>query len=107
LTSPPEPVGSALFSNASLLREILYEISTRLSVSERHLETNFALGQEEGLYVGWEFSGVGGVRAKTTSTNPTRFELAVGLAADFKTDIPAGENLSCAGGFCGLLQGRH
>lgn len=42
LTLPPEPVGSALFSNASLLREILYEVSTRLSVSERHLETNFA-----------------------------------------------------------------
>lgn len=42
LTSPPEPVGSALFSSGPLLREILYEVSTRLSVSERHLETNFA-----------------------------------------------------------------
>jgi helicase len=42
LTSPPEPVGSALFSSGPLLREILYEISTRLSVSECHLETNFA-----------------------------------------------------------------
>ncbi len=42
LTSPPEPVRSALFSSGPLLREILYEVSTRLSVSERHLETNFA-----------------------------------------------------------------
>jgi helicase len=42
ITSPPEPVGSAFFSTAPLLREILYEVSTRLSISERHLETNFA-----------------------------------------------------------------
>src|SRR5207248_1401997 len=42
ITSAPEPVGSALFSQGPLLREILYDVSTRLSVSERHLETNFA-----------------------------------------------------------------
>jgi alpha-galactosidase len=61
--------------------------------------------QEEGLYVGWEFSGVGGVRAKTTSTNPTRFELAVGLAPDFKTDIPAGDTYLAPAAFVGCYKG--
>lgn len=41
-TATPEPVKSGLFSTDNLLREILYEVAGRLSVSERHLETNFA-----------------------------------------------------------------
>lgn len=42
LQGTPEPVRSPLFATHPLLREILYEVSTRLSISERHLETNFA-----------------------------------------------------------------
>jgi helicase len=42
LNAKPDPVRSALFSTTHLQREILYEVSSRLSVSETHLETNFA-----------------------------------------------------------------
>lgn len=42
LHGDPEPVRSSLFNTNSLLREILCEVSTRLSISEDHLETNFA-----------------------------------------------------------------
>ncbi len=42
LTVDPEPVRSSLFTTQNLLREILTEIAGRLSISEDHLETNFA-----------------------------------------------------------------
>jgi helicase len=42
LVGTPEPVRSGIFRTDALLREVLYEISTRLSISERHLEFNFA-----------------------------------------------------------------
>ena len=42
LTGEPEPVRSALFSTQNLLREVLTEVSGRLSISEEHLEINFA-----------------------------------------------------------------
>lgn len=42
LTALPEPVRSGLFSSNHLAREVLYEVSSRLSVSERHLEVNYA-----------------------------------------------------------------
>lgn len=42
LTGQPEPVRSALFSTQNLLREILTEVAGRLSISEEHLEVNFA-----------------------------------------------------------------
>jgi len=42
LTKKPDPIKSSLFCSCHLQTEILYEISSRLSVSEEHLETNFA-----------------------------------------------------------------
>lgn len=63
------------------------------------------LGQAEGLYVGWEFSGIGDLRARTISTDPTRFELHVGLAPDFKTDIPAGQTFLAPPAFVGCYRG--
>jgi helicase len=42
LHASPEPVRSALFNTNSLLREVLCEVSGRLSISDEHLETNFA-----------------------------------------------------------------
>ena len=42
LTGTPEPVRSGLFGSNHLAREVLYEVSGRLSVSEVHLEVNFA-----------------------------------------------------------------
>jgi len=61
--------------------------------------------QDEGLYVGWEFSGIGNIRARTTSTDPTRFELRVGLSPDFKTDIPAGATFLAPPAFVGCYKG--
>jgi helicase len=37
-----EPIRSGFFNTDPLLRVLLSEVSTRLSISERHLETNFA-----------------------------------------------------------------
>jgi alpha-galactosidase len=61
--------------------------------------------QDEGLYAGWEFSGIGNIRARTTSTDPTRFELGVGLPPDFKTDIPAGDVFLAPPAFVGCYKG--
>jgi alpha-galactosidase len=63
------------------------------------------IGQDEGLYAGWEFSGIGNIRARTTSTDPTRFELRVGLAPDFKTDILAGATFLAPPAFVGCYKG--
>jgi alpha-galactosidase len=63
------------------------------------------VGQDEGLYVGWEFSGIGGIHAKTISVDPARFELRVGLAPDFKTDIAAGASFPAPPAFVGCYQG--
>ena len=65
----------------------------------------FQIKQDEGFYVGWEFSGIGNVHARTTSAAPTRFELGVGLAPDFKTDIPAGETFVAPPAFVGCYKG--
>jgi alpha-galactosidase len=66
---------------------------------------DFQIKQDEGLYVGWEFSGVGNIHAKTTSPNPARFEVQVGLPPDFKTDIPAGETFLAPPAFVGCYKG--
>lgn len=42
LRGKAEPVKSALFSAQHIAREILHEVSSRLSMSERHLEVNFS-----------------------------------------------------------------
>lgn len=42
LCGTPDPVRSTLFSTRHLAREILHEASSRLSISERHLEVNFS-----------------------------------------------------------------
>lgn len=64
------------------------------------------VGRNEGLYVGWEFSGIGGIHAKTISVDPTQFELRVGLAPDFKTDIAAGAAFLAPSAFVGCYQGE-
>jgi helicase len=42
LTGRLPPVRSSLFSEKRLLHEVLLEVASRLSISRRHLETNFA-----------------------------------------------------------------
>ena len=63
------------------------------------------IGESEGLYVGWEFSGIGTIHAKTDSTAPTRLELQMGLAPDFKTDVPAGATFLAPAAFVGCYKG--
>ena len=63
------------------------------------------ISEDEGLYAGWEFSGIGNIRARTTSTDPTRFELHVGLAPDFKTDIAASATFLAPPAFVGCYKG--
>ncbi len=63
------------------------------------------VNQDEGLYVGWEFSGIGTVHSRTTSTGPTKFNLGIGLAPDFKTDIAAGGTFLAPPAFVGCYQG--
>jgi len=60
-------------------------------------------GEKDGVYVGWEFSGMGTVHARTT--NPNQFELHVGLGRDFKTDVPAGESFLVFPAFVGCYRG--
>lgn len=64
------------------------------------------VGTLKGLYVGWEFSGIGRIHAKTVSTNPTRLSVEVGNLPEFKTDLYAG-NVSSSTCFCRVLSRRH
>ena len=56
------------------------------------------VGKSEGLYVGWEFSGVGRIHARNR-------ELRVGNLPEFKTDLPAGETFQVPPAFVGCYTG--
>lgn len=62
-------------------------------------------GRERGLYVGWEFSGIGRIHVKTIAEKPTRFDLEVGLVPKFKTDIPSGQTFLVPPAFIGCYRG--
>jgi len=61
--------------------------------------------QTQGLYVGWEFSGIGRIHAQVSSENPARLSLSAGLVPDFKTDVSAGETFLAPAAFIGCYQG--
>ena len=61
------------------------------------------VGNERGLYVGWEFSGKGRVDARTAAGGAVN--LHVGLLPDFKTDIMPGEDLKIPAAFVGCYTG--
>ena len=63
------------------------------------------VGEAHGLYVGWEFSGIGRIHAKTISTKPTRLDLRLGNVPEFKTDLPAGETFLVPPAFVGCYKG--
>ena len=63
-------------------------------------------GAEEGLYVGWEFSGLGSIHARALAEDPRRFALRVGLAPEFKTDLPAGATFLAPPAFIGCYEGE-
>ena len=56
------------------------------------------VGKSEGLYVGWEFSGIGRIHARNR-------ELRVGNLPEFKTDLPAGETFQVPPAFVGCYTG--
>jgi hypothetical protein len=60
------------------------------------------VGGERGVYVGWEFSGLGGIRARA---NQGQIEIRVGNHPDFKTDIQPGEVFHVPPAFVGCYQG--
>ena len=61
-------------------------------------------GDKEGLYVGWEFSGLGVVEAKADAGS-AQLGLMVGLRRDFQTDVFAGETFLAPPAFVGCYAG--
>ena len=74
-------------------------------------------GTSHGLYVGWEFSGIGrihfhsvrpegqGAQAQTIYSSPAQLAIEVGNVPDFKTDLPAGETFLVPPAFVGCYTG--
>jgi len=60
------------------------------------------VGSEGGLYVGWEFSGLGRIRAKA---DLGQLDLRIGNHPDFKTDIEPGEIFRVPPAFVGCYKG--
>lgn len=65
-----------------------------------------------GLYVGWEFSGLGRINANVPDDGPQRadagplaIDIAIGNLPEFKTDIPAGETFVVPLAFVGCYSG--
>lgn len=70
------------------------------------------MGTSRGLYVGWEFSGVGRIHFHTFSgganepgVGPDPLGIEVGNVPEFKTDIPAGETFLVPPAFVGCYSG--
>jgi len=61
------------------------------------------VGEERGLYVGWEFSGVGRIEAR--GHGPDGLSLRVGNAPGFRTDVLPGESLLIPPAFVGCYAG--
>lgn len=62
------------------------------------------VGTDRGLYVGWEFSGLGRLQLRT-GTQPDPLEVNVGFNPDFRTDLKAGETFQVPGAFVGCYTG--
>jgi len=62
------------------------------------------VGTERGLYVGWEFSGLGRIEAKA-SPRGEELELNVGNQREFKTDLNPGERFLVPAAFVGCHTG--
>jgi hypothetical protein len=74
-------------------------------------------GTSHGLYVGWEFSGIGRIRyhsvgadpsapAGNATTGPAQIAIEVGNVPEFKTDLPAGETFLVPPAFVGCYSGE-
>ena len=62
------------------------------------------VGEERGLYVGWEFSGLGRIRA-TSIDGGKMVGLHIGNLSEFKTDIAPGETFLVPPAFVGCYNG--
>ena len=62
------------------------------------------VGQKQGLYVGWEFSGLGRIHARAAK-NEGQLDLDVGNLPDFRTDIEPGEVFWVPTAFVGCYAG--
>jgi len=60
-------------------------------------------GAEHGLYVGWEFSGVGRIHARADADG--RVALDIGNDPQFKTTVPGGADFEVPSAFVGCHQG--
>lgn len=60
---------------------------------------------QHGLYVGWEFSGLGRIHVRAAADRSGRFELGVGQHPDFKTDVEPGEIFLVPPAFVGCYRG--
>jgi Melibiase/Glycosyl hydrolase family 36 C-terminal domain len=67
------------------------------------------VGTSRGLYVGWEFSGIGRIRFHSTSgptgENAAQLAIEVGDLPAFKTDVAAGETFLVPAAFVGCYVG--
>lgn len=70
------------------------------------------VGTEHGLYVGWEFSALGRIRAykpddgsEQADAGPAAVNLEIGVLPEFKTDLPAGETFLVPPAFVGCYTG--
>lgn len=63
------------------------------------------VGNERGLYVGWEFSGLGRIRARSEPGADAALAIDVGLDPQFKTDVEPGEQFVVPAGFVGCYRG--
>ncbi len=63
------------------------------------------VGTGNGLYVGWEFSGLGRIHARADGDQGDRLALDVGHHAEFKTDVEPGEVFLVPTAFVGCYLG--
>lgn len=70
------------------------------------------VGTSRGLYVGWEFSGIGRIHlhsvsegGNATDTGPAQVGIEVGNVPAFKTDVAAGETFLVPPAFVGSYEG--
>ena len=63
---------------------------------------NFQVDASHGLYVGWKFSAVGEIAG---SSDGSSVDLSIGVPANFKTDILAGEDFTVPPAFIGTYVG--
>ena len=68
------------------------------------------VGTERGLYVGWEFSGIGQIHlhshpVDSAGSNSAELGMEVGNSPEFKTDLPAGDTFLVPPAFVGCYSG--